>query len=336
MRASADLDPYLRALAGRLRLDPGTEREVLLELRGHLEERVLELEASGVARQDALELAIQELGHPDNIARGMYSIHSKGSWRDIILATLPHLLLALLLAFHLWSRFVWVAILVVVVTFVSLRAWRAGVPKWTYPWLGYAMAAPTVSCLLALATLGYGAWLFFTTGALPYSLPIFILLAAFGVFSLWIVASMLLWVIRQDWLLASLTALPFPFLTSWLLLLNWQGGLLAPPAGLHESDYGRALVFLALALTTAVYFKTGQRLVKIGVLTATTAVMVVYTTLVPPLGFGLLAAILMTIASVGFLLSPAILERRMGFRRAGHGPDHTEKGVVTHWFVNAG
>jgi hypothetical protein len=308
---------------------------VLLELRGHLEEKVLELEQSGRDHAEALDLALQELGHPDSIAKGMYSVHSRGSWRDILLATFPHLLLALLLALHLWSRFVWVVALVVVVTFVSLRAWRAGAPKWTYPWLGYAMAAPTMSCLLALVTLGYGGWFYFTKGALPFSLPILILLAATVPFSLWIVAAMLIRVIRQDWLLASLTALPFPFLTSWLLFLNWQGGLLAPPARLHESDYGRALVFLALALVTAVYYRIGHRFLKIGLLTATTGVLVVYTTLAAPLSFGLLAAILITIASMSFLLSPAILERRMGLRQLRYDSFNLERKVVTHWFLSA-
>ena len=37
---------------------------------------------------------MRDLGHPDLIAKDMYSVHSRGSWRDILLATLPHLLLA--------------------------------------------------------------------------------------------------------------------------------------------------------------------------------------------------------------------------------------------------
>lgn len=330
----AGLQSYLSALAHKFKLDPRTEEQVIHELQVHLEDKVRDLVEEGLSSEEAEERAIGELGHPDRLAKEMYSVHSRGSWWEILLATLPHLSLAVLFALHLWSL-TWVALLLVAITFVALRAWRAGKPKWTYPWLGYATAAPAMSWLLTLVSLGYGGWMYFTTGALPYSLPIFILLLAYIPFSLWVVATVLVKVVRQDWLLAGLTALPFPFLTSWLLFLNWQGGLWAPPAGLAESDSSRALVFLALAVTTGVFLKVGHRLVKIGLLTVSTVLLVVYTTLASPMSLNVLAAILIAVASVAFLLSPALLEARLRRKEGWYVPLNTYREVVTHWFVTA-
>lgn len=332
MRAGLQL--YLNALARKFKLDPRTEEEVIHELQVHLEDKVQELVEEGLPPEEAEQRAIGELGHPDRLAREMYSVHSRASWWETLLATLPHLLLATLFALHLWSL-TWVGLLLAASTFVTLRAWRAGKPKWAYSWLGYATAAPALSWLLTLISLAYGGWMYFTTGALPYSLPIFILLLAYIPFSLWVVATVVVKVVRQDWLLVGLTALPFPFLTSWLLFLNWQGGLWAPPPGFVESDGSRALVFLALALTTGVFLKVGHRLVKIGLLTVSTVLLVVYTTLAPPMSLNLLAVILIAVASVAFLLSPALLEARLRRKEGWYAPLNTYREVVTHWFVTA-
>jgi hypothetical protein len=331
----AELQGYFHALARRLRLEPRKEREIILELEAHLEDRARELQEEGLTPEEAYSRAIQELGRPEAIARDMYTIHSRGSWWDIFMATLPHLLLALLFALHLWTRFIWVVLLLVGVTFVSLRGWRAGRPKWTYPWLGYCMAAPAVSWLMALVALGYGVWIFLNTGALPFSLPIFLLILAYIPFSLWIIVRVVIRVVRQDWLLASLTALPFPFLTSWLFFLDWKGGLWASKAvGLKEADGDRALVFLALAVTTAVFLKVGPRLLKISLLSVATGVLVAFNFVSLPVNLSLLAIILLTIASVAFLLSPALLDSRVG-RGRGYSPFEGNGGVVTHWFTSA-
>ena len=330
-----ELQSYLHALTRKLRLDPNTNREIVLELQSHLEEKTEELVEEGLTHSEARSQAMRALGHPDAIASDMYSVHSRGSWRDILLAALPHLLLASLFALHLWTRFLLVAILLIAVTFVTLRGWKAGRPKWTYTWLGYSMAAPALSWLMALMTLGYGAWKFFTTGALPFSLPIYMLIIAYIPFSLWIMGNVVLRVVRQDWLLASLTALPFPFLTSWILFPNWQGGFWsANTSHVRETDADRALVFLALAVTTGVFLKLGHRLLKIGLLTASTALLVVFTAVAIPLGIGILSMILITLASVAFLLSPSILQSRLERNEHSHPSIGGGGEVVTHWFTN--
>ena len=327
---------YLQALTRKLKLDPVTNREIILELQGHLEGKLEELQEEGLTYREALSQAVRDLGHPDLIAQRMYSVHSVGTWRDILLATLPHLLLASLFALHLWTRTQLLIVLLAGVTLVTFMAWRVGRPKWSYTWLGYAMAAPALSWLMALAALGYGSWAFFTTGSLPLGLPIYLVLLAYIPFSLWIMARVVVRVVRQDWLLVALTALPFPFLTTWMLFLNGEGGLSAVNSvQVRETDADRALVFLALAVTTGVFLKVGQRLVKIGLLTAATALLAVFTIAVIPLSFSFLAMVLITLSSVAFLLSPAILQSRLERRELPYPPFEGEGEVVSHWFGNA-
>ena len=327
---------HLHSLAKELRLDPETREDILRELQGHLEERVAELESDGLSRSEAYAKAAVELGRMDTIAKGMYAVHSQGSWRDILLATLPHLLLAALFALHLWTQPLVLLVLLPVVTFIAYKGWRRGRAKWTYSWLGYSLAAPAISWILSLVALGYAAWTFVTTGNLPFGVPLFILLTAYVPISLWLMAGVTVRVIRRDWLLASLTALPFPFLTSWVLFLNWNGGIWAGSAKVQETDGDRALVFLALAVTTAVFFKVGRRLIQIGLLTLSTALLVIYTVVAIPLSFGLLAVILVSLSSVAFLLSPAILEARLEKRSTAYPVFSGNGEVITHWFNSAG
>lgn len=327
---------HLLHLAKRLRLDPGTREDILRELEGHLDEKAAELEGSGLSPAEANKQAMAELGHMDTIARDMYAVHSRGSWRDILLAALPHLLLAALFALNLLTHLLVLLPMLAVVTIIAYKGWRNGRAKWTYSWLGYSLTASAISWVMALGALGYAMWTFVTTGHLPLAVPLLILLIAYVPFSLWIIASVAVRVVRRDWLLASLTSLPFPFLTSWILFFNWPGGLWAGSTRVPETDGDRAVVFLALAVTTAVFFKVGRRMVQIGLLTLSTVLLVVYTVAAIPLSFGFLAIILVSLSSVAFLLSPAILEARLGKRSSTHPARDSDGEVVTHWFASPG
>jgi hypothetical protein len=246
----------------------------------------------------------------------MYAVHSTGVWRDVILAVVPHFLLAALFALHLWSQYFLVALLLLGIAFVTWRNWRAGRPsKWSYTWMGYTLAAPALSWLLSLITLAYGAWTLLTTGRLPFNTVLFLLLIGYVPFSMWIVFNVVSKIARRDWLLVSLTALPFPFLTSWVLFLNWQGGLWADHAErMQQSDTARAFIFLALAVTTAVFLKVGPRLLRIGLLGLATLILVIVTAVSLPVDLGFLAVLMMIVASLAFLLSPVALESQLAQR----------------------
>lgn len=332
---AAELTNYLHSLARRLHLEPGEERDILLELEGHLEDKAAELEEQGLDRQAAYQLAVQEMGALEPVAKGMYTVHSPIIWRDVILATLPHFLLAALFALHLWSHYFLVTLLIISFALVTWKNWKAGNPsKWSYSWMGYSLAAPTLSWLLALITLAYGGWTLVTTGHLPFNVVLFFLLIGYVPFSMWIVFRVARKVMRRDWLLASLTALPFPFLTSWVLFLDWQGGLWTSGDGKQSSDTSLAFIFLALAVTTAVFLKIGPRLIKIGLLTLTTAILVTISAVSLPVSLGAVAVLMMIVASVVFLLSPAVVESQLNHRHSRQAAVEAGGEVVTHWFCN--
>ena len=308
---------YLQSLAWRLHLDPAEKDEIIQELESHLADKAAELETQGVDRETAMARAVEEMGAPNTVAQGMYEVHSPGVWRDVLLSTIPHFLLASLFALHLWSHYFLVSLLLIAIAFVTWRNWRAGSPsKWSYSWMGYSLAAPALSWLLSLITLGYGAWTLVTTGQLPFNVVLFFLLIGYVPFSMWIMANVIFKMVKRDWLLASLTALPFPFLTSWVLFLNWQGGLWSEHAErMQDSDTARAFIFLAMAVTTAVFLKVGPRLLRIGLLTVSTSILVIITAASLPVSLNVLAVVLMIVASLAFMLSPAMLESKIERRQ---------------------
>ena len=306
---------YLQSLAWRLHLDPAEKDDIIQELEAHLEDKAAELETQGVDRETAMARAVEEMGAPNTVAQGMYEVHSPGVWRDVLLSTIPHFLLASLFALHLWSHYFLVSLLLIAIAFVTWRNWRAGSPsKWSYSWMGYSLAAPALSWLLSLITLGYGAWTLVTTGQLPFNVVLFFLLIGYVPFSMWIMANVIFKMVKRDWLLASLTALPF--LTSWVLFLNWQGGLWSEHAErMQDSDTARAFIFLAMAVTTAVFLKVGPRLLRIGLLTVSTSILVIITAASLPVSLNVLAVVLMIVASLAFMLSPAMLESKIERRQ---------------------
>lgn len=311
------INNYLNSLARRLHLDPLREREILEELQAHIEDKAAELEAEGVDRETAMASAVEEMGAPRNLASRMYAVHSTtGVWWDVLLAMVPHFLLAALFALHLWSHYFLVSLVLVGIAFVTWRNWRAGRPsQWSYTWMGYTLAAPALSWLLSLMTLGYGGWTLLTTGKLPFNVVLFLLLIGYVPFSMWIVFNVVSKIAKRDWLLVSLTALPFPFLTSWVLFLNWSGGLWSDHLErMQQTDTARAFIFLALAVTTAVFLKVGPRALRIGLLVLITSILIVITALSLPVDLGFVAVGLMILASLAFLLSPAVIEAKVNRR----------------------
>jgi len=134
---------YLHTLAGRLHLDPAEKNEIIQELEAHLEGKAAELETQWTTHDGAVAHAVQEMGAPKASPRGMYKVHSPVVWRDVIVATIPHFLLASLFALHLWNHYFLVSLLPIAIAFVTWRNWRAGSPsKWSYSWMGYSLAAP--------------------------------------------------------------------------------------------------------------------------------------------------------------------------------------------------
>jgi hypothetical protein len=251
---------YLAELDDELHLERHERSEIIAEIRTHMEDRTAELENQGVPHQTATERAMQDLGTPHELGKAYYSSHSSGSWRDVILAMLPHMAVASIFALHLWTHLFWMVAALILVSIIAVGAWRMGRPQWAYPWFGYALAAPALSWMLTIAAIGYGVWTFVTGGSLPLAPGLYLGMALGVPVTLFITIRIARKLVLHDWLVVSLAALPLPLIATWLFLLHWHNGLVDPDQlRAVQVDASTALVFVALGLTTAVYMLLGQR-----------------------------------------------------------------------------
>ena len=302
---------YLNNLRRQLHLEPREERDILHELQAHIDDKTQDLISAGISSDEALSHVLEDLGDSDNVARGLYEVHSRGSWYHTALAVLPHLLLSLMFAFHLWTVPIWVFVMLMATIVISFVGWRMGRPRWTYPWLGYCLMAPIVSWGLAMSAVGYGAWGVLTRGSLPLGIPIYAASFGYIAFSLWLVIRVVSKVARPDWVMASLAVLPIPFLAYWLFYFyNRSEALASSGFRLQEVDSSAAVVFLVLAVATAVFFRIGRRLVRVALLVITTPSMIILAWLSYQGGPSYVAVFLYSMVSLAVLLSPALFDLR--------------------------
>lgn len=251
---------YFAALWGSLHVNPRTRSDVLYEAYGHLEERTRELAHEGVSAEAAEHQALADFGDPREIAQAYYSVHATTRGRDTLFAVLPHIGIAAMFRFHLWVELFWVAVAVSIAVATATAAWRRGLPNWTAPWLGYALVLPAMTWVVAAVVVGYGAWAFISGGTPPLSLAMYIAVATWIPVATIIILTIARRTLSYDWLVISLASLPLPFLSAWLFMLHWQGGVLIPDrVRALEMDTVTALVFLALAGFTALFMRIGRR-----------------------------------------------------------------------------
>ena len=253
------LHVYLQDLERQLHLERPERSEILFELRHHIEDNARELMDEGITADDAFSSSIEDLGGTKSLARRLYEVHSQGTWHHTALAVLPHLLLSAVFGLGWWRAPLWVSVLLIVAVAISVYGWTTGRPAWTYPWLGYSIIAPIVAWGLAMTALGYGAWGVLTQGSLPLSSPIYIASIAYLAASLWVIFRIVSRVASLDWVLASLTIFPLPFIIYWTYFFYPGSG--APhldAQGLHAVSASAAIMFLAVAVATAIFLRVGR------------------------------------------------------------------------------
>lgn len=302
---------YITELSEHLHLPPSQEGEILRELQGHLEDRAQELADSGMSIDASLNQAMREMGESRAVASSLYEVHSRRSWYHAGLAALPHVLLSLMFALHIWAAPIWVSLALGIALIISVLGWRAGRPTWTFPWLGYVLMVPLISWGLAMSAVGYGAWGIITTGSLPFGIPLYLGSLLYVGVSLWIVIRIVSRVARKDWLMASLTVLPIPFLAYWFLYFYDNDELFTPSGervgqSLQEVDSSAAIVFLILAIATAVFFRVGRRAVRVALLAITAPSIVILAWVSYQGGVGQMAVCGFAALSLIVLFAPAL------------------------------
>jgi hypothetical protein len=295
-----ELTQYLESIKNKARLESADETEFIHELETHIEDKLAELTESGLTEEEAIKTCLGEMGGTKLIARQVYEAHSQGTWKQVLLAAMPHLLFGGLFALNWWQYPGWLAIVLALILATTIYGWWHGKPTWLFSWLGYTLL-PVVAVGLLLLYLPRG-W---SLLALPVYFPL----------ALWWFFHIIVQITKRDWVFSSLMLLPVPIIIGWFLAISPTGKF--SEFSLQRVYYFAPWIgasFVALALTIAAFIRLRQRLLRI-VLMATsgclTLTLVVYYTTGQLNTLTFLGLILVM---WGVLLIPPVLER---FLRSG-------------------
>ena len=141
-----ELERYLCEIASQLNVDPGQEREILTEVRSHLEEAIAERQDGGLGREESISAALQEFGEAREIGRMLGRRYSDSANQAVLAAFLPvalaitfkWLLLPLLRDLAHWQTgptpviFACLALLALLVPGLTFKSWRYGYGVWAF------------------------------------------------------------------------------------------------------------------------------------------------------------------------------------------------------------
>ena len=294
--ATALISHYLDSIRDNLRLDLSVEREVINELETHIEDELQELKEAGLPEEEAVNTCVRLLGSTKLVARQIYEAHSQGTWRQALLASMPHLLCGLIFALNWWHGISWwLLVMLSLVLSTAIYGWWHGKPTWLFPWMGYSLL-PVVAAGIFLLYLPEGlSWL---------AILIYIPLA------LWLLYSVTVQTIRRDWLYSSLMLLPVPIIVGWLIAVGWERQF--PELSLERLyDFAPwiGLSFLVLGVSVAMFIRLRQRWLKVSVLFVSGLLTLILVTYYAGGRLGLAAFMSLALIMLGVFLTPALLER---------------------------
>ncbi len=290
-----ELIQYLESIKCRSRLSLPDEKGVMSEIEAHIEDKLQELTESGLTEEEAMNTCLGQMGGTEIVARRIYEAHSQGSWTQVSLAAMPHLLFGLLFVLNWWQYAGWLTIVLLITLAATVYGWWHGKPAWVFSWLGYTL----------LPVLMLGVLLLY----LPRLWSLLTLLVYFPL-ALWWLFRLVIQTTKRDWLFSSLMLLPLPIVIGWFLAVS-HGGKFTETSLQRLNSFAPwiGLSFIALALTIAVFIRLRQRSLRIGLLAASgllTLTLVVYytTSQLNTLTFLGLALVMW-----GVLAVPPLLER---------------------------
>jgi len=239
----------------------------------------------------------------------LYEAHRKDGWRELALAALPSVLVAVLFAGHFW-RFWMVGMgLVSFIVVVTLYGWWQGKPAWLYPWVGLSFTPLLVVAYFAtLALMRAGPWCPLCTGVTVGRAGSLMAATIFFPVAIFLLVSTTVQVVRRDWILASLMLLPLAPFAVWLIAVHGSGGLFNPNmARVADYDETMAVVMVVIAATGVMCLWVRERFWRFGVIVISSLVtlLAVYYVYGDVTLFGFIGRALLLLA---LLLSPAIVE----------------------------
>jgi len=305
---ASDLQSYLDRVRSSLGRGSQVENDVVRELQTHAEDRLADLERSGLSRDEALRVLLRRLSGPRSLAREFHEAHRRASWHDVFMATGAFLLTGALFATHLWvapAAVVGVAALIVAVTLYGL--WQ-GRPLWFYPWAGLALTLLSFCGYLAFVALEE------TAGPIADGRHEAILVLGFAgallyvPLALLILASCIRVASRRDWLNASLMLTPTAPVVVWLAMLHQRGGIREGATAMSGPDAALAMTFLSMALAAAAFVRVQSRVAKLATLCVTAALVLFIASAAYDAQLTLSDLAGRALLLFGFLLSPVLLE----------------------------
>lgn len=296
-----ELNHYLDSVRDNLRLDLSSEREVTSELETHIEDRLQELRQAGLSEEEAANTCVKLLGSAKLVARQIYEAHSQGTWRQALLASMPHLLFGLLFALNWWQGIGWLLVMLVLVLSMAVYGWWHGKPAWLFSWLGYSLLPVVVAGLLLLYLPKGWSWV-----AILLYIPL----------ALWLLYRITVQTIKRDWLYSSLMLFPVPIILGWFLAVQLEGRF--PEFSverLHDLAPWIGLSFLALAISAATFIRLRQRWLKVAVLFISGLLTLIMAACYAEGRLGLSTFLVLILVLLSLFLTPALLERRIRYCR---------------------
>ncbi len=249
---TSELTQYLETIRQRARLERDTEPGVMSELEAHIADTLDELESAGLSEEEAVRTCLGQMGGPTLIAKQIYEAHSQGTWRQVLLASLPHFIFALVFALSWYQHAGWMSVVLLLTLATATYGWMHGRPRWAFTWFGY-MLVPVVAAGILLLYL-------------PRMWSLIGIVVYFSL-ALWWLFRVVVETTRRDWILVSLSLVQLPVIAGWLMAVMpdfhltpqtvERVNLLAPWIGAS---------FLMLALTIGAFVRIRQRGLRVALL----------------------------------------------------------------------
>ncbi len=292
-----DLNNYLKSIKSDARLDLSDETIIMTELEAHIEDKVKELTDAGLPQTEAIKECLNQMGNVKSIARQIYEAYSQGSWKHVLLASLPHFLFGLLFVLDWWHHPAWLSVLVIAVLATTLYGWSHGKPFWIFPWMSYTLVPVCIGGVILL---------YLPPGWSFLAVLVYIPLA------LWWFFRVIVTTIKRDWLFSSLMLLPMPIVIGWYLAVSPSGGFSEDTLKqLYQFSPWIGLSFMGLAATIAVFIRVRQRWLRIALLAASGLVTLCLIAYHSTGNINNLAFLGLLLGLWGGLLVPPLLERRL-------------------------
>ena len=297
-----ELAQYLEQIRQDAKLDHEEESGVLSELEAHIQDRVEELVYSGLSEEEALRTCLDQMGSTRLVARQIYEAHSQGTWKQVLLAVLPHLLFGILFALNWWSYPGWLVFTLLLTLATVIYGWWNGKPNWIFSWLGASLVPVLALGILLLY--------------LPRIWTLLTLLFYFPL-ALWWVFRIMVETTRRDWIFGSMAFVPLPIIGGWYLAVMPEFQLTADTFGLLET-YAPwiALSFLALAITIAAIIRIRRRSLRIAFLIVSGVMTMSWVGIYLVGGLGITTFIGLMLVMWGVFLFPPIMEKLIRKGRA--------------------